>query len=49
MRGGRLKGAPKGKRNAFKRGRYTAQTIASRREVAELLRAMRALANEEAS
>jgi hypothetical protein len=50
MRGGRLKGAPRGNRNAFKHGRYTAEAIASRREVAALIRAMRALAaTEEAS
>jgi hypothetical protein len=49
MHGGRLKGDPRGNRNAFKHGRYTAQAISSRREVAALIRAMRALANEEAS
>jgi hypothetical protein len=51
MHGGANPGAPKGNRNAFKHGRYTAQAIASRREVAALIRAMRALADatEEAS
>jgi hypothetical protein len=51
MRGGRLKGAPKGNRNALKHGRYTAEAIANRREVAALIRAMHALADatEEAS
>jgi hypothetical protein len=51
MHGGTNPGAPKGNRNAFKHGRYTAEAIANRREVAALLRAMRALARatEEAS
>jgi hypothetical protein len=44
MHGGRSPGAPKGNRNAFKHGRYTAEAIASRREVAALIQAMRALA-----
>jgi hypothetical protein len=34
-----------GNRNALKHGRYTAKAIASRREVAALIRAMRALAS----
>ena len=34
-------GAPCGNRNALKHGRYTAEAIARRREVAELLRACR--------
>jgi hypothetical protein len=37
-------GAPKGNRNAFKHGRYTAEAIARRQEVAALVRSMRALA-----
>jgi hypothetical protein len=37
-------GGPKGNRNAFKHGRYTADATARRREVAALIRAMRALA-----
>jgi hypothetical protein len=37
-------GAPKGNRNALKHGRYTAEAVTSRREVAALIRAMRALA-----
>ncbi len=49
MHGGTNPGAPKGNRNAFKHGRYTAEAIARRREVAALIRAMRALATEEAS
>jgi hypothetical protein len=44
MHGGTNPGAPKGNRNAFKHGRYTAQAIAGRREVGALIRAMRALA-----
>jgi len=36
-------GAPKGNRNALKHGRYTAQAMEHRREIAALLRAMRAL------
>jgi hypothetical protein len=44
LHGGLSTGAPKGNKNAFKHGRYTAKAIASRREVAALIRAMRALA-----
>jgi hypothetical protein len=44
MHGGLSPGAPKGNRNAFKHGRFTAEAIARRRDVAALLRAMRALA-----
>jgi len=33
-------GAPKGNKNAFKHGRYTAEAVADRREIATLLRAM---------
>jgi len=42
---------PRGNKHAFKHGRYSAQAIASRREVAALIRAMLALtcAAEEAS
>ena len=36
-------GAPKGNRNAFKRGRYTAEAISNRRAVAELIREAKAL------
>jgi hypothetical protein len=45
MHGGMSPGAPKGNRNAFKHGRYTAGAIASRREIATLLRTMRVLAS----
>jgi hypothetical protein len=34
-------GAPKGNRNAFRHGRYTAEVIARQREMAALLRACR--------
>lgn len=44
MHGGLSPGAPKGNKNALKHGRYTAEAVASRREVAALIRAMRALA-----
>ena len=42
MHGGKSPGAPNGNQNAFKHGRYTAEAVASRREVAALLRSMRA-------
>jgi hypothetical protein len=44
MHGGLSPGAPKGNKNALKHGRYTAEAVASRREVAALINAMRALA-----
>ena len=44
LNGGMSTGAPKGNKNAFKHGRYTAETIASRREITRLLRATNALA-----
>ncbi len=37
-------GALKGNRNAFKHGRYSADALARRREVATLIRTMRTLA-----
>jgi hypothetical protein len=37
-------GAPKGNKNALKHGRYTAEEIVNRREIAALLRTMKALA-----
>jgi hypothetical protein len=40
-------GAPKGNRNAFKHGRYTAEIVAHRRKVAALLRAARKLIRAE--
>jgi hypothetical protein len=45
MHGGPSPGAPKGNSNALKYGRYTAEAIGRRREVASLLRAMRRLAS----
>jgi hypothetical protein len=45
MHGGPSTGAPKGNRNAWKHGRFTAEAIARRREVADLLRAARELLN----
>jgi thiol-disulfide isomerase/thioredoxin len=44
MHGGMSPGAPKGNKNAFKHGRYTAEVIERHRETSELVRAMRALA-----
>jgi hypothetical protein len=44
MHGGPSPGAPKGNRNAFKHGHYTAQAIARRRQISGLLRAMKILA-----
>jgi hypothetical protein len=49
MHGGRLLGGPRGNKHALKHGRYSAQAIASRREVAALIRAVSALATEETS
>ena len=46
MHGGASPGAPKGNRNALKHGRYTAEAIAERREVAALIRAMRETSEE---
>ena len=46
MHGGTSPGAPKGNKNALKHGRYTAEEIANRREIAALLRTMRALARD---
>jgi uncharacterized protein YjcR len=44
MHGGLSPGAPKGNKNAFKHGRYTAEAIENRREIVALVRAMNALA-----
>jgi uncharacterized protein YjcR len=41
MHGGTNPGAPKGNRNAWKHGRYSAEAIARRREASALMRAMR--------
>jgi hypothetical protein len=45
MHGGKSLGAPKGNRNAFKHGRYSAEAIATRRQIATLVRTMKDLAN----
>jgi hypothetical protein len=45
MHGGPSSGAPKGNKHALKSGRYTADAIARRREIRELLRAMKASAS----
>jgi len=44
MHGGMSPDAPKGNKNAFKHGRYSAEAIAKRREIAALLRGMKAFA-----
>jgi len=46
MHGGMSPGAPKGNKNALKHGHYTAEAIARRREVANMLREARALVKE---
>jgi hypothetical protein len=46
MHGGMSPGAPKGNKNAFKHGRYTAEAVATRRRIAKLLRDARALVKE---
>ena len=38
-------GAPKGNKNSFKHGNYSARGIAERRQVSALIRNLRALAN----
>jgi hypothetical protein len=44
MHGGKSPGAPKGNRNSLKHGHYTAEAIASRREISGLLLSMKSLA-----
>ena len=46
MHGGKLPGAPRGNRFAWKHGRYSGEAIRRRREVAELIRTMRALTRQ---
>jgi hypothetical protein len=41
MHGGRAPGAPKGNKNAFKHGGFTAEAIAYRHAIAALLRAVK--------
>jgi uncharacterized protein YjcR len=46
MHGGKSPGAPRGNRNALKHGRYSAETISMRAEIAKLLRLMKATAKD---
>ena len=46
MHGGRSPGAPPGNRHAWKHGRYSGEAFRRRREVAELIRTMRALTRQ---
>jgi hypothetical protein len=46
MHGGKSPGAPKGNKNAFKHGRYSAQAITRRRHIAALLQSMKAIARD---
>jgi hypothetical protein len=41
MRGGPSPGAPKGNKNAYKQGRYSAEAIARRRSISLLIRTAR--------
>lgn len=43
MHGGKNTGAPRGNQNARKHGRYSAEAIERRRELAALMRSMRGL------
>ena len=45
MHGGLSPGAPEGNRNALKHGRYTAEALERRRQISDLIRAMRSLTN----
>jgi uncharacterized protein YjcR len=42
--GGLSSGAPKGNKNAYKHGNYSAEAIERRREISALLKSMKALA-----
>jgi hypothetical protein len=46
MHGGMSPGAPRGNKNALRHGRYTADAIARRQEIAGLIRAMKSLAED---
>ena len=46
MHGGKVPGAPRGDRHAWKHGRYSREAIERRREVAELIRTMHRLAHQ---
>jgi uncharacterized protein YjcR len=43
MHGGKSTGAPKGNKNALKHGRYTAEAVARRKSIGELIRSARQL------
>lgn len=43
MHGGKAPGAPKGNKHALQHGRYTAEAITERRQIAALLRGMQSL------
>jgi hypothetical protein len=47
MHGGPSPGAPKGNKNAYKHGRYTAEAIERRREISALIRAARERMSDE--
>jgi hypothetical protein len=46
MHGGPSPDAPKGNKNAWKHGRYSAEAIARRKHIAQLLGAMKSSAEE---
>src|SRR5258708_11668199 len=46
LHGGLSTGAPRGNKNAFKHGRYTADALRLRRDLSVLARAMKALSRE---
>jgi hypothetical protein len=46
MHGGKSPGAPKGNKNAFKHGHYSAEANLRRRRITALLRSMKALARD---
>jgi uncharacterized protein YjcR len=46
MHGGKSTGAPKGNKNAWKHGRYSAEAIAERRYIRELIRESNRLTKE---
>jgi hypothetical protein len=45
MHGGMSPGAPKGNKNALKHGHYTNEAIAARRNISELMRAIKTFAS----
>jgi len=46
LHGGKSTGAPKGNKNAWKHGNYTARAIARRRELRALLQSIKQLTDE---